>query len=222
MSISTGSLTFLPNPQKTSTQIINAPNGGRFIWQYARAQLTSTLQNAIPLLVPYVKPNTQLSQYPDIPLQLPVGAQIQRVDFRLPRTPTLGDASIYEIDLPKGCTIIGTTGENLKVSPTSGTTHTVVAPVITCASSSYTPNASAVLQRQSGQADQSSPSLIQTVSGSAMTLQITVSNAGNSAAGNGIALSLSGALAYIYASIIYRIDGDAIKPWSLDLPAMPG
>lgn len=222
MSLSTGNVTFFPHPQKTWSQVITAPDGGRFVWQYAKALLTNTLQTAIPLMVPYVKPNTELSIYPDVPLAIPIGAQIMRVDFRLPRAIGLGDSPIYGIDLPKNVTLVGTTGENLKVSPTTGTTHTVVAPVLTAANNAYTPNTGAVLQRQAGQADQASPSLIQTVSGSPLPLQVTVSNAGNTAAGNGIALSAANVTAFIYASVIYRIDGDPVKPWNLDLPFAPG
>lgn len=215
-----GNFTFPPDPYKTAVQVITSADGGRYVWTYARAKLTDTLQTTIPLMVPSVKPNSLLATYPDIPLVIPVGAQIQRIDFRLPRLQVAGDEYQYGIDIPRGCTLIGTTGENLKVSSVA-TPHTVTAPLVTAASNLYTPNAGAVLQRQTSQADQSSPSLIQTVS-TALTMQIAVSNAGNTAVGTGVRLSVTGAIAFIYASVVYRIDGVAVKPWNLDFPAMPG
>lgn len=221
MSLNPGNFVFFPDPYKTWTQVAVSPDGKRFVWQYARAPITDTLQTVIPLKVPPVKPPTMSSVYPEVPLVIPVGAQIQRVDFRLPRSVNPGEEYVYGIDLPKNCTIVGTTGENLKVSPASGTTHTVIAPLLTSVSNTYTPGAGVVLQRASGQVDAASPSLITTVSGSPLTLQMSVSNAGNTAAGNGIRLSSAKATAFIYASIVYRIDGDAVKPWNLDLPFLP-
>ncbi|NJL10941.1 MAG: hypothetical protein HC908_14300 [Calothrix sp. SM1_7_51] len=142
--------------------------------------------------------------------------------MRLPRAAALGNEPVYGIDLPRGCTMIGTTGENLKVSPTTVTTHTVVSPIITSANNAYSPNSQAVLSRASGVADAAAPSLLTTVIGAPFTLQVSCSNAGNTAAGNGIRLSQAGAHAFIYARIIYSLPGDAVKPWTLDLPAMPG
>lgn len=221
MAIATGNLTFFPNPYKTWTQGIIAPDGNRYIWQYAKAKLTNVLQSSIPLMVPQVKPYNFLGSTPDVPLAIPVGAQITRVTVRLPRVVNKGDTVAYGIELPPGATMIGTTGENLKVSPTTGTTQTVVSPVITSANNLYDSNAGAVLQRTWGQTDQPSPSLLTTVTGSPLTLQITVSNAANTAAGNGIRLSQEKLDAFIYASVVYRVDGDAIRPWQLDLPAPP-
>jgi hypothetical protein len=221
MSLAVGNVTFHPDPYKLDTQVIIAPDGNRYVWKWARAKITDTLQTVIPLYVSVSKPIYFQDTYPDVPLTIPVGAQIQRVDFRLPNLQPLGSDVTPGIDLPRNCTIVGTTGENLKVSPSSGTTHTVVSPLVTAASSLYTPNAWAVLQRGAGVVDAASPSLLQTVSGTPLTLQMSVSNAGNTAVGTGIKLSTAKATAYIYAHVIYRLDGTGIKPWNLDLP-FPG
>lgn len=196
---------------------------GRFFYEaIARARLTDVLQSAIALNIFSTKPNSVVGNFPPIPLQIPIGGHLERVDLRLPRAAAAGDEPIYGIDLPKNCTMIGTTGENLKVSPTTGTTHTVVSPVITSANNAYTPNSQAVLSRASGVPDAAAPSLLTTVTGAPLALQVSCSNAGNTAAGNGIRLSLAGTHAFIYARVIYSLPGDAVKPWSLDLPAMPG
>ncbi|MBW4480739.1 MAG: hypothetical protein KME54_28850 [Tolypothrix brevis GSE-NOS-MK-07-07A] len=221
MSLETGNVIFHPDPYKPGVQAIIAPDGNRYIWKWARAKLTDTLQTVIPLYVSVSKPVYFQDTYPDVPLTVPVGAQIQRVDFRLPNSQPLGSEVTAGIDVPRNCTIVGTTGENLKVSPLFGTTHTVTSPLITAANSLYTPNTGAVLQRGSGVVDAASPSLLQTVSGTALTLQMTVSNAGNTAVGTGIKLSATKATAFIYAHVVYRIDGDPIKPWNFELP-FPG
>lgn len=198
------------------------PNGRIAITKVAIAILTDTLQTTIPLnVIAPGKPNTLQGKYPPVPLSIPVGGQIDRVDFRLPQALLPQEEYIYGLHLPKNCTIIGTTGENLKVSPTSGTTHTVTAPVITSASNAYTAGGSAVLSRAAGVVDAASPSLLTTVSGSALALGVAVSNAGNTAVGTGIRLSQAGAIAYIYARVCYTIPGDAINGIYLPLPYAP-
>lgn len=198
------------------------PNGRIAVTKIAIATLTDTLQITIPLNVfAPGKPNTLQGKYPPVPLSIPVGGQIDRVDFRLPKYQLPQEEYTYGLHLPKGCTIIGTTTDKLKVSPTSSTTHTVTAPVISSASSAYAPGASAVLSRAAGVADANSPSLLTTVSGSPLVLGIACSATGNDGAGTGIRLSQAGAIAYIYARVIYTIAGDAIDPTYLPYPYAP-
>lgn len=197
-------------------------DGRVYIQQIAIATLTDTLQTSIPLeVVAANKPNTLQGKYPPKLLQIPVGGQINRVDFRLPLNALPGDERQYGIYLPKDCTIIGTSTDNLKVSPTATTTHTVTAPVIASANNAYTPGAGAVLSRAAGVADAASPSLLTTVSGSPLTLQLTCSNTGNTAAGTGIRLSKAGAIAWVVARVIYSVAGDAIKQINIDWPSAP-
>ena len=197
-------------------------NGRNFVTTIGRGTITDTLQSIIPLRVfAPGKPLTLQARFPDLPFQVPVGGQIVRVDFRLPATLLPQEEPTFALQIPKGGTIVGTTGENLKVSPTTVTTHTVTSPVITSASNAYTPGASAVLSRSGGTGDQVSPSLLTTVAGSPLILGLAVSNAGNTAAGNGIRLSTVGAIAYVFARVIYSIPGDAVNQNFLPFPYAP-
>lgn len=203
-------------------QGIIQPNGRVAIPLIGRATITDTLQTTLQLLVyPPGKNLILQGKYPPLPFTIPVGGQIERVDFRLPRSLLPDETYTYGLQLPKGCTIVGTTGENLKVSPTTGTTHTVTSPVITAANNAYAPGAQGVLSRAAGIGDQASPSLLTTVSGSPLTLGIAVSNAGNTAVGTGIRLSQAGAIAYIHARVIYTVAGDAVDPTLLPFPYAP-
>ena len=162
------------------------------------AKLTDTLQTAIPIYIPSGKKDQ--SKYPDKLLVVPNGAQVNYLGMRLPgyyyQTP---EAYGY---LPSGVTIVGTTGEKVKVSPTTTTTYTQLSPAITAASSAYTPDATATAYRGIGVADAASPSILRTL-GADTTLQVTVSNAGDTAVGTGIKLSTAGAVAYIVVQVCY-------------------
>lgn len=162
------------------------------------AKLTDTLQTSIPIYVPSGKKDQ--SKYPDKLLVIPSGSQVNYLGFRLPgyyyQTP---EAYGY---LPTGVTIIGTTGEKVKVSPTTTTTYTQLSPSIVSASSAYTPDATATAYRGIGVADASSPSILRTL-GADTTLAINVSNAGDTAVGTGIRLSTTGAVAHIVVEVYY-------------------
>jgi hypothetical protein len=162
------------------------------------AKLTDTLQTAIPIYVPSGKKDQ--SKYPDKLLVVPNGAQVNYLGFRLPgyyyQTP---EAYGY---LPTGVTIVGTTGEKVKVSPTATTTYTQLSPAITAASSAYTPDATATAYRGIGVADAASPSILRTL-GTDTTLAVNVSNAGDTAVGTGIKLSTTGAVAHIVVEVYY-------------------
>lgn len=200
---------------------LRAPDNRKRYQLWGWAKLTDTLQTSIPLLCyALTKKGGNAASYPPKPLVIPSGAQIDSVGLSLPAANTGATDSIYGAQLPKNCTIIGTTGENLKVSPTTGTTHTVTAPVITSASNAYTAGTGAVVSRAAGVADAVSPSLLLTL-GSATTYQITVSNAGNTAAGNGIRLSLTGAIAFIVAEIWYTLPPNPPNPYLFDMPPIP-
>jgi hypothetical protein len=165
----------------------------------AIAKLTDTLQTAIPLYIPSGKKDQ--AKYPDSLLVIPSGAQVNYLGLRLPgySTPAIPEPFGY---LPSDCTIVGTTGEKVKVSPTTTTTYTQLSPAITAASSAYAPDATAVAYRGVAVADAASPSILLTL-GADTTLQVTVSNAGDTAVGTGIRLSKSGAIAYITVQVCY-------------------
>jgi hypothetical protein len=160
--------------------------------------LTDTLQITIPIYLLSDRRNKTL--FPDKLLTIPANSQVCYVGFRLPQARTANEGFVNGY-LPDGCTIVGTTGENLKVSPTSGTTHTVTAPVLAAASSAYAIGAESKIARALGEADAASPSLLRTFS-SATTFQISVSDSGNTVAGTGIRLSLTGATAYINVVLV--------------------
>ncbi len=185
------------------------------------AKLTDTLQTDIPVMIKSTKPLSLEGSYPDKALTVPIGGQIDYVGFRLPREAAEGDEPIYGVDLPRNTTLIGTTGENLKVAPTDATAHTVTAPAIASADNAFTPDSQAKASRAHGVVDAASPSLLRTVAGSALEFQISVSNAGNTAAGTGIRLSTTGAIAYIYVWVFYNIPLEVATPINRSLPPMP-
>ena len=161
---------------------------------YARARVTDALQSAIPLIIPSDRKD-QVS-FPDRPFVLQAGDIINYVGIRLPGYQFVGEMDFYG-QLPRGVTLVGTTGENLKVSPTTGTTHTVTAPIITAANNAYPPDGAAQVARTPNAfADQAAPGMLSTLAADT-TFQITVSNAGNTAAGNGIRTSRTGVEAHI-------------------------
>lgn len=186
---------------------------------YGLAKLTDTLQTAIPLTIPSWRRDQ--TTWPDRPLVLPAGATVNYVGLRLPEYGNQFEgASPYGM-LPIGCQIVGTTGENLKVSPaTGGTTHTTTSPSIACTSNQYTPDAFATSFRPSGLPNQASPSWITTLAGS-VTPQITVSNAGNTAAGNGVRLSQTGAIAFIIVWFALEFDLAPPRVREVELPIPP-
>ncbi len=193
------------------------PTGRQLIEVIGVAKLTDTLQTAIPLQILSTKPKTLENDFPSLPMTLPIGAQIERVDFRLPKPPAQGDSPIFGVDLPKGCTIIGTTGEKLKITPVS-LPFTPTLPAITSVSSTYAVGATAVLSRAAGVADSALPNLLGTLA-APLTFQLTCTNSADSAAGTGVRLSVTSATAYVYSRIIYTIPGDAVPTWAVDLPA---
>ena len=178
------------------------------------AKLTSTLQSSIPIYVPsHQKPE---SVYPDKLMTVPQGAIIYRMAFRLPRAyDATNNQEVYG-RLQQNATLIGTSGENLKIAPTTGG-HTTTAPVITCASSAYTPGTAVSADRFPGQADVTLSNLV--TAGADLPLSILVSNAGNTAAGTGIRTSAGDA--FIIAEVCYYIPSEVIHYQQLGFKSKP-
>jgi hypothetical protein len=182
-------------------EVCHYPKGWNCAQKVGYAKLTSTLQSSIPIYVPsHQKPE---SVYPDTLMVIPQNAVIYRVALRMPRA--YDDTNAQEVygRLQKGATLIGTTGENVKVAPTTGG-HTTTAPVITCASSAYTAGVAVSADRFPGQADVTLSNLI--TAGSDTPFSLLVSNAGNTAAGNGIRTSAGDA--FIICEICYFLPAE--------------
>lgn len=150
------------------------------------AQINATLQSDIILKKSPKWPGSQ-TDYLDQNLIIPDHAQIISMGIALPpNTPSDSNIDPIPNQLTKNATLIGTTGENLKI----GTAHTDTTPVITSASNAYTPGNSVNICRALGEAD-SAPL---TTLAADTTYRLLVSNAGNTAAGNGIRTSEGTAL----------------------------
>lgn len=153
---------------------------------YGYAQINTTLQSDIILKKSPAWPGSQ-ADYPDQNLIIPARAQIISMGIVLPPN-TPSDSNIDPIPnrLTKDATLVGTTGENLKI----GTAHTDTTPVITSAANAYTPGGSVNICRALGEADAAPLTTL----AADTTYRLLVSNAGNAAAGNGIRTSEGTAL----------------------------
>lgn len=161
------------------------------------AKLTTTLQTEIDIVLP-----SHQRRKADKPYVIPNGATIYRIGLRLPRELRADEDKKYGI-LEKGASIIGTTGERLKVASTTAA-HTATAPAIVAANNSYTPNGSAVLCVNEWQALTGQLATL----GADTTFKLYCSNAGNTAAGTGIRVS-SGE-AYVIAEICFKMAAEAL------------
>lgn len=219
-------------------QGVRGDDGRNWTTVFALGLLTDTLQTVIPLKI-YSNHAPALSQtpsaiasdqnikssYPPQLLVIPVGAQIQRLSFKTPKlypTPgqplTSGGMSVrWGEYMPQGCTLVGTTGEHLKITATDGTQFTNTQPSLVAANSAYAPGTAVTYQRSSGGADQASPDLMRTISGSPITLALATSNTGDTATGTGIKLSLAGARAVIVAEIVYASVGGGVDFPAIDI-----
>lgn len=172
-------------------------------------KLDTTLRNELEIELPSLKVRVQGKPY-----VIPAGATIYRIALRLPRAIRSDESFMYGV-LPKDVTIQGTAGENLKLASTTAA-HTATSPSIVCnADGTYTPNASAVLcanewQTLSGQ--------LATINADT-TFKIYVSNAGNTAAGNGV--KLSSGEAYVLAEICFKMANEAIDFERAGYPYQP-
>ena len=173
---------------------VNIHDGHVLVERIGYAKITPTLQTNIPIYLPSsAQTIDEIGVNPDKRLVLPVGAVIKNIALRLPKLETDTNTPQYG-NLPVGSTLIGTTGEFVKVAASG--VFTTTAPAIVSASNSYTPGASASVSRSiSAPADVAASSII-TV-GAATDLSLMVSNAGNTAAGTGIRTSSGVAFAIV-------------------------
>jgi hypothetical protein len=157
------------------------------------AKIDTTLRTNISVYVPSSQAQTpgESINSPDQLLILPAGAVVARIGLRLPKIDP--NTTTQYGNLRKGATLIGTTGELVKVG--YGTTFTNTAPSIAAASSVYAPDATATVQRGLAGADVTLSGLVTT--GAATPVNLLVSNAGSSAAGTGIATSAGVAFAIV-------------------------
>lgn len=149
------------------------------------AKIDTTLRSNISVFIPSSQAQTpgESINSPDRLLILPVGAIVTRIGLRLPKIDP--NTTQQFGNLPKGRTLIGTTGELVKVG--YGTTFTSTDPAIASVSNAYTPDATKTVQRPIGAADVALSGLA--TIGAATPVNLLVSNAGSTAAGAGIATS---------------------------------
>lgn len=152
------------------------------------ADLTSVAASEFQLLAPSHQRDVK-----DKEIVLPAGVTIYYIGIRLPLRAEAGKERMPGM-LEQGATLIGVTGENLKVA----SAHTSTAPVITCANNAYTSDATA----SSAATPWTTLAAPLGTLGVATTFKILVSNAGNTAAGAG-GIRTSKGTARIYAEIAY-------------------
>lgn len=164
---------------------VNLHNGFYLRESVGYAKIDSTLRSNISVFIPSSQSQTpgESINSPDRLLILPVGAIVTRIGLRLPRIDP--NTTQQFGNLPKGRTLIGTTGELVKVG--YGTTLTNTDPAIVAVANSYAPNANRTVQRGHSGADIPLTGLVTIAAPTPVNL--LVSNAGSTAAGNGIATS---------------------------------
>lgn len=173
---------------------INIHSGYNLVEKVGYARITSTLQNNIPVWLPSGAQSAQERiTNQDKRLIVPSGAIINSIAIRLPASETNTVTPQYG-KLQPGATLIGTAGELAKVA--ADAIYTTTAPQIAAVSSAYPPNAASVVNRSIvAPADVALSTLV--VAGSALSMSLVVSNAGSTAAGNGIRTSAGDAFAIV-------------------------
>ncbi len=172
------------------------------------AKLDTTLRTEFDIVLP-----SHQKRKADKPFLIPTGATIYRIALRLPRALRQDEDTKYGL-LEKGATIIGTTGEVLKVASTTAA-HTVTAPGIISGANTYTPNASAVLAVNEWQALTGQLATL----AADTTFKLYVSNAGNTAAGTGIRVSKGEA--YVLCEVCYKMAAEALDFERTGYPSAP-
>jgi hypothetical protein len=207
--IAAGNLTRRPlNGYADEVAILEPGLGSRQYVGYGK--ITTTPQSEIELVLPSFQ-----KRRADIPFIVPAST-VYRMSIRLPRflrEDEKGLGKKYGL-LENGATLIGTTGERLKVA-TIAAGHTATSPVIVSASNSYTPNGSVVI----GATEWGTLAAPLGTLASPTTFKLYVSNAGNTAAGNGI--SVSKGVAYILAEVCCKILLDAVELEQSGYPLAP-
>lgn len=172
---------------------VNLHNGYYLREAVGYAKITNALQANIPVYLPsQAQAGGELVTSPDRLLVLPVGAIINRIALRLPK---LEDNRTTQYgNLPAKSTLIGTTGELVKVGAAG--VFTTTEPSIAAIANTYAPNASKTVNRGiATTADVASSGLI--TLGAPTAYSLLVSNAGSTAAGTGIATSAGDAFAIV-------------------------
>ncbi len=149
------------------------------------ALITTTLQTSVDIKVPSHKRDID-----DTLLIVPSGAQIYYIGLRT----------------PKDVSLVGTTGEKLKV----GTTHTDTAPVLTVASNAIAANSSA--KAAATPYDAALATL-----GSATQYKLLCSNAGNTAAGTGVRVATG--TQRVIVDVCYLLAADPSRIEQLGYPS---
>lgn len=160
-------------------------------------QITTTPKSEIDIVLP-----SGQKFRGDKPFVIPAQATIYRMSIRLPGNTAPTVQYTYGM-LEKGATLVGTTGENLKVASTTAA-HTSTAPVITADANSYNPNDAAVLASNEWGALAAPLG----TTAAATPFKVYVSNAGNTAAGAGI--SVSKGSAFVLVEICFKMVQEAI------------
>lgn len=171
-------------------------------------QITTVPKNEIDLVLP-----SGQKFRADKPFVIPAQATIYRMSVRLPSTtaPTL--QYTYGM-LEEKATLVGVTGENLKLASTTAA-HTTTAPVITAVANAYAPNGAAVLASNEWGALAAPLG----TTGAATPFKVYVSNAGNTAAGTGI--SVSKGSAFVLVEICFKMVAEAIDFERTGYPLRP-
>lgn len=217
MAVNTGNSIFLTGGYDEAMNGVAGADGRSYRSYVARAKLTGELQNNIPLILNRNSPNNDVVNFTR-PLKLPINSWITRIDFRLPTRKRDGSEKIFGLELPDGTNIEGTTGEKLKVSFDNAVINP--SPAVAAANSQYAPNSTAILFRPPWQEDQPAPSMLRQVTNNDGNLKLVVTDAGDTALGNGIKLSTN-TTAYVYVLVVVMEVGRAITPWNHELPPVP-
>lgn len=175
-----------------TSDAVNCHNGYLLREVVGYAKITNALQTNIPIFIPSgAQTATEQVSRPDRRLILPAGAIVTRIGLRLPKV-TNTDITQYG-ELAKKATLIGTTGEFVKVGADG--VFTATAPSIASVANAYPLNGTASAQRIAGQADVALSGLV--TIGAATPMSVLVSNAANAAAGTGIRASAGVGLAIV-------------------------
>lgn len=164
---------------------INLHNGYYLNEAVGYAKIDTTLRSSISVFIPSSQAQTpgESINSPDRLLIIPAGSVIGRIGLRLPKIDP--NTTQQFGNLPKGKTLVGTTGELVKVG--YGSVFTNTDPSIAAVANAYAPDGSKSVQRPPGGADVALSGL--TTIATPTPVNLLVSNAGSTAAGNGIATS---------------------------------
>ncbi len=185
---------------------INIHNGLILVERVGYAKLTSTLQTNIPVWLPSGAQSAQERvSNQDKRLTIPTGAIVNSVGLRLPALETNTLTPQYG-RLQPGATLIGTSGEYIKLA--ADAVFTTTTPAIPClGGNAYSANSSNMAQRSITAPADIAASLIN-VAASNTPVSVVVSNSGNTAAGNGIRTSAGDA----FVIVVVRWFESALAP----------